>query len=104
MVLPVLLAVTVGLVWLLAVGTAQVRVTDAAREAARALARGDSDEVARGLAEQVAPPGSAVSVARSEGQVSVTVTGRVEGPGGLWSGLPGAEVAATATALDEETG
>ena len=38
--LPLLLAVTVGLVWLLAVGAAQVRVVDAAREAARAAARG----------------------------------------------------------------
>ena len=37
--LPLLFAVTVGLVWLLAVGAAQIRVVDAARESARAVAR-----------------------------------------------------------------
>ena len=41
MALPLLVAVTVGLVWLLAVGAAQLRVVDAARETARAVARGD---------------------------------------------------------------
>ncbi|MFI2708388.1 TadE family type IV pilus minor pilin, partial [Nocardioides sp. CER28] len=40
MVLPALVAVTIGLVWLLSVGAAQVRTVDAARETARALARG----------------------------------------------------------------
>ena len=35
MVLPMLLAVTAGLLWLLVVGLGQMRTTDAAREAAR---------------------------------------------------------------------
>ena len=39
MALPLLLAVTVGLVWLLSVAAAQLRVVDAARESARAAAR-----------------------------------------------------------------
>ena len=39
--LPLLVAVTIGLVWLLSVGAAQVRTVDAARETARAVARGD---------------------------------------------------------------
>ena len=39
--MPLLVALTAGLVWLLAVGAAQVRTVDAARETARALARGD---------------------------------------------------------------
>ncbi|MFC6345462.1 TadE family protein, partial [Nocardioides hankookensis] len=34
MTLPLLLAVTIGLVWLLSVGAAQVRAVDAARETA----------------------------------------------------------------------
>ena len=42
LVLPLLVAVTLGLVWLLAVGAAQVRTVDAARETARAVARGDA--------------------------------------------------------------
>ena len=48
-VLPLLVAVTLAMVWLVAVGLAQMRATDAAREAARALARGESgDRGARG--------------------------------------------------------
>ena len=39
--IPLLVALTAGLVWMLAVGAAQVRVIDASREAARAVARGD---------------------------------------------------------------
>lgn len=101
-VLPMLVAVTVGLVWLLAVGSAQVRTVDAARETARAVARGDDEAgaVARGL--QVATPGSTVTVARGAGEVRVTVTGRVRGPGGLFGRLPAPTVRATAVAAAEE--
>jgi hypothetical protein len=103
MVLPLLLAVTVGLVWLLAVGAAQVRVVDAAREVARAAARGDPVAVAvqRGL--RVAPPGSRVSVHDDGGQVTAVVVGRIEGPGGLFR-LPGVTVSANAVAAVEDTG
>jgi hypothetical protein len=102
MVLPLLVAVAIGLVWLLAVGSAQVRAVDAARETARALARGDDEAaaVARGL--QVAPPGSRVHVTRGGGEVRVTVTGRVEAPGGLLDGMPAPRLHAEAVAADEE--
>ncbi len=46
MAVPLLLAVTLGMVWLLTLGTAQVRMVDATREAARAVARGDATGVA----------------------------------------------------------
>lgn len=98
LVLPLLVAVTVALCWLLAVGAAQVRTVDAAREAARAAARGDDLGAARELALRVAPDGAAVEVARGGDEVRVTVTGRVEGPGGLVAWLPGATVAAEAVA------
>jgi Flp pilus assembly protein TadG len=102
LVLPVLVAVTVGLVWLLAVGAAQVRTVDAARETARAVARGDDEgaAIARGL--QVAPPGSTVTVTRSGGEVRVTVRGEVAGPGGLFGRLPAPQVRAEAVAAEEE--
>lgn len=103
MVLPLLVAITIGLVWLLAVGAAQVRAVDAAREAARAVARGDSvtEAVARG--ERVAPPGSRVSVHDDGGQVTAVVVGRVDGPGGLFGRLPGATISAQAVAAWEES-
>lgn len=103
MVLPVLVAVTIGLVWLLAVGAAQVRVIDAARETARALARGDATGQAVALGREVGPPGTAVTVRRHDGEVRATATARVSGPGGLFGFLPGVTVRAAAVAVDEET-
>jgi Flp pilus assembly protein TadG len=102
MVLPLLVAVCLGLVWLLAVGAGQVRAVDAARETARALARGDDQEtaVARGL--RVAPAGSRIEVSRGGGEVRVTVTGRVQGPGGLLARMPAPGLHAQAVAADEE--
>lgn len=103
MVLPLLLAVTAGLVWFLVVGLGQIRATDAAREAARALARGEDHATATGLATDIGPAGSEVSVSESDGLVVVTVTAHVDGPGGLLAALPGADVRATATAALEPT-
>jgi hypothetical protein len=103
MALPLLIAVTIGLVWLLAVGAAQVRAVDAARETARAAARGDdiSEAVARG--RQVAPPGSTVSVHDDGGQVTAVVVGGVSGPGGLFDALPSVRISAQAVAAAEES-
>jgi Flp pilus assembly protein TadG len=102
LVLPLLMAVTVGLVWLLSVGAAQVRAVDAARETARALARGDDEAQAIALGARVAPAGSTLHVTRGGGEVRVTVTGPVPGPGGLFAHLPTPEVRAEAVAADEE--
>lgn len=101
MALPLLLAVTVGLVWLLAVGAAQVRIVDAAREAARAAARGDADAdaVSRGLA--VAPTGSRITVGSDGDRVTATATCEVSGPGGIFRFLPGVHLHATAVAATE---
>ncbi|MGZ5398910.1 MAG: TadE family type IV pilus minor pilin [Nocardioides sp.] len=99
--LPLLLAVTVGLVWLLAVGAGQVRVVDGAREAARALARGDAERVAFERATTVAGEGSRVSAAYSGGEVTVTVTRSVDGPGGLFGFLPAIRLEAAAVAAQE---
>ena len=102
MVLPMLLAVTAGLLWLLVVGLGQMRVTDAAREAARALARGEDTGTATALAARIGPPGSRVSVEQSSGLVTVTVRAAVEGPAGLLAPLPGADLESTATAALEQ--
>ena len=101
--LPVLVAVTTGLVWLLAVGAAQVRVVDAARETARGVARGDATAEAVARGEQVAPAGSSVTVTRQDGRVVAVATGSVAGPGGLFDFLPEVRVSAEAVTLDEES-
>lgn len=100
--LPLLLAVTVGLVWLLAVGAGQVRVVDGAREAARGLARGDAEQEAFGRAATVAGDGSRVSADYAEGEVTVTVTRSVAGPGGLFGFLPAVRLEAVAVAALEQ--
>jgi Flp pilus assembly protein TadG len=102
LVLPLLVAVTTGLVWLLAIGADQLRAVDAARETARALARGDAPEAAIGVGEQVAPDGATVRVATRGGQVYVTVSGEAAGPGGIFEALPPAELHAEAVAVIEE--
>ena len=101
MALPLLVAVTVGLVWLLAVGAAQLRVVDAAREAARVAARGDSTEAAVSQGLQVAPEGSRVTVAVAGDRVRAAAVGRVAGPGGLFDFLPAVTVHAEAVAAVE---
>ncbi|CAM3572562.1 TadE family type IV pilus minor pilin [Nocardioides zeicaulis] len=100
--IPLLVALTAGLVWMLAVGAAQVRVVDAAREAARAVARGDDEAAARAVALRIAPEGGHVEIAIADGRVQATATARVVGPGGLLGALPGVTVQAEAVALVEE--
>lgn len=102
MVLPMLVAVTIGLVWLLSVAAAQVRTVDAARETARALARGDDRETAVDRGVQVGPAGTRVSVQAGGGRVIATARARVDGPGGLFGFLPGVTVHARAVAAVED--
>ena len=101
--IPLLVALTAGLVWMLAVGAAQVRVIDASREAARAVARGDDVASARQVAARIAPAGARVQVDVGGTEVVVTTTARVTGPGGLLDSLPGVTVAAEAVAVVEES-
>ncbi len=99
--LPLVLAVTVGLVWLLAVASTQIRVVDSAREAARAAARGDAESAARAVGVRVAPPGATLTFVHEGGRVVVTSRAEVEGPGALFDFLPGVTLSSTAVALEE---
>jgi len=101
MVLPVLVALTLGLVWLLAVGIDQARTVDAARETARAVARGDDEASALARGRRVGPAGTVVVVGRSGGDVVATATATVAGPGGLLRFLGGAHLSAQAVAAEE---
>ena len=100
--LPVLLAVTLALVWMIGLGVGQVRVVDGAREGARAVARGDDLDTARSLALQVAGEGATVRIDQGAGQVSVTVERAVSGPGGLLGHLSGVRLRATAVTAPEQ--
>lgn len=102
--MPLLCAVTLGLVWLLSVGVAQIRTVDAAREAARVAARGDDPGAAVAAGERVAPTGVAVIVAIHGDRVVARASGHVDGPGGLFSFLPGVSLGAEAVAVLEPSG
>ncbi len=80
-----------------AVVAGQLRCVDAAREGARAAARGES-VVGASLARAAAPAGAQVSIGGSGAQVRVEVRATIRPVGGL---LPGFAVAGTAVALRE---
>lgn len=99
--IPLLVALTAGLVWMLAVGAAQVRVVDASREAARAVARGDDVTSAEAVALRIAPDDATVRIDVGDSLVTVTTSVRVTGPGGLLASLPGVTLTSEAVALVE---
>lgn len=100
-VIPVLLLVTLGLTWLVALGATQVRALDAARETARAVARGEDPETSVGLGRRVATDGAQISVRDEGATVLVTVDAPVRGPGGLFAALPTYHARAEAVAAEE---
>src|SRR3954452_19770644 len=102
-VLPLLVAVALGFAWLVSLTVAQVRVVDAAREVARAVARGDAESTAISLGRRVAPEGTHFVVGHGGGSggvelVSVAASTEVRGPGGLLSLIPAVGVYSTAVA------
>jgi TadE-like protein len=101
MVLPVLVLFLLALVWLVGLGVAQVRVVDAAREAARAAARGEGAAAAVALARRVAPAASSAQVSQGGQRVHAVVSCAVRGPGGLLALLPPVRVRAEAVAVRE---
>lgn len=101
LVLPLLVAVTLGLVWMLSLAVAQVRVTDAAREVARALAREEPRESALALGRRVAPDGASFRIREDGDVVIVQVLADVAGVGGLFGFVPAVSVDAQAVSARE---
>jgi Flp pilus assembly protein TadG len=97
-VLPVLLMVLVGAVGAVVVVGAQLRCVDAAREGARAAARGEPAGVVTDVAGRAAPDGAVTDVATTEETVAVTVSATVSPLGPLPWRL---DVSATATGVLE---
>jgi Flp pilus assembly protein TadG len=76
-VLPVLLLVLAGAVAAVTVVGAQLRCVDAAREGARAAARGESVAAVSELTGRAAPDGAITTVTPDGGEVRVTVAARI---------------------------
>jgi Flp pilus assembly protein TadG len=76
-VLPVLLLVLAGAVAAVTLVGAQLRCVDAAREGARAAARGETTAVVAALVSRSAPDGATTTVSVGERDVRVTVSARI---------------------------
>ncbi|WP_346621452.1 TadE family type IV pilus minor pilin [Blastococcus montanus] len=76
-VLPVLLLVLAAAVAAVTVVGAQLRCVDAAREGARAAARGEETATVTGWAGRVAPDGARTTVTGAAGEVRVRVSAEV---------------------------
>lgn len=94
---PALLVVLVLALGAVRLGIDQVRCVDAARLAARALARGDSQGSARALAARSAPPGATIRFSAGPDDVSVEVVAVRE-----LSGWRAVDLKATSTAAREQ--
>lgn len=103
MVLPLLVAITLGLAWLLSLAATEVRVVDAAREVARAVARDEGRASALALGRRVAPDGSRIEVHGTDHTIVVQVRAQVRGALGLFAFLPALDVHAEAVAAREPT-
>jgi hypothetical protein len=103
-VVPVLILVALGLAWLVSLGATQVRALDAARETARAVARGEDQATSLGLGRRVATDGAQISVHDEGDTVVVRVDAPVRGPGGIFAFLPTYHARASAVAAEEPGG
>jgi len=65
----------------ISVGVAQVRCVDAARDTARAAARGDTDAVSRAAGQRSAPADARIAISHSGRTVRVQVRTSVRAPG-----------------------
>lgn len=101
MAIPLMVALVIGLCWLLSLGVHQVRLVDASREAARAVARGDDPGAAVSLARRIAPEGASIRVVDGGETVTVESTASVAGPGGLFRMLPAVRLRASAVGVVE---
>ena len=101
-VLPAVLLVTVLCAWAVGVAAVHVRCLDAARGAARELARGEPVEQVRAMAASRAPSGARVEVLHLDDDlVAVQVLTTVSLPTG-WGGGPAVNVGGRVVAARED--
>jgi hypothetical protein len=89
------------LLWIVSLGFTQVQLVDAAREAARLVARGESVAAASEVARRHAPPGAEVRVTADEGLVTVQVTAQSRLPLPFLRHVGARSLAASAVSADE---
>lgn len=76
-VLPVAVMMLLAGMWVVGVVVAHIRCQDAARDTARALARGDAHGTAESIGARAAPPGAEIQIDRQGADVRVVVVAEV---------------------------
>ncbi len=89
------------LLWVISLGLTQIRITDASREAARMIARGEAVHDAKAVAREHAPRGATVSVDHGRGTVTVTVAARSRMPLPFFSSVGAQEMDSSSVAAVE---
>ncbi|MEV6287282.1 TadE family type IV pilus minor pilin [Kribbella sp. NPDC051770] len=98
---PVLMATIIAGVWCVGLVITNIRCVDAARDVARAVARGETEAAAQSIGKKAAPKNATIEIQTTNGQIQVTVkTARaVDWP--LFAPLPNIPVEAEATLQSE---
>jgi Flp pilus assembly protein TadG len=89
------------LLWVVSLGLTQIRLTDASREAARMIARGEAVEDAKNMARKHAPRGAQVTVDTESGAVTVTVRAQSRMPLPFFSTVGSQEMDSSSVAAVE---
>lgn len=95
------LAVAFLLLWIVSLGLTQVRLADAARESARMVARGESQDAAEAMARRHAPGRATVEVTTRDGKITVTVAARSRMPIPFFAGIGSQSMESTSVAAAE---
>ena len=95
-----LVIVAVAMLFVVAVGVAQLRCVDASRDVARALARGESEARSLDLGRLTAPVGARFDTSTASGVVRVDVNATVTGPG-ILRRFGGVQVGSTSAVASE---
>jgi Flp pilus assembly protein TadG len=103
LVLPVLLAFLALGLWVVGTVITNIRCIDAARDTARAAARGESVESARQLGQRTAPRGATITITQTGSTIHVQVTAAPASPPGVLRALPQPNARATAVVQAEQS-
>lgn len=96
-----LVTIALGLVWVIALVAQQVRCQDAARDVARAVARGESATTSRAEGLRTAPEGARIDIRIRDGLATVTVEIEARPPWPMPARLPPVVVRARAVVAVE---
>ncbi|NED99131.1 TadE family type IV pilus minor pilin [Phytoactinopolyspora halotolerans] len=98
--LPALALVMMAAIWVIGLTSIQLQCSDAAREAARAAARGESIQTVRDIARTVAPRQAEVEIEWGDNMVKIEIRASLRAPAPLGAALS-PTVSGHAIALEE---